>query len=88
MPNPITIRIAGNSLHCRHLTFDDTVTVGQILDKIGVLPRKDFRPSHTLVIRRWHNAKPYSFTLPLTEITSRDFPLRDKDLLIYQYNLE
>jgi hypothetical protein len=88
MAKTITIHIAGNSPHCGEIPFPDGVTLGEVFDRIGGSPREQFRPSHTLVVRRWHNVEPHSITMPLSEAGWREFALLDKDHVIYQYDVE
>jgi hypothetical protein len=88
MATTVTIRIAGNSPHWGEFPFSHGVTLGEVFDRIGGSPREGFRPSHTLVVRRWHNVKPHSITMPLSDPKWRGLPLLDMDLVIYQYDLE
>ena len=85
----VTIRIAGNSPHWGEHGFSDGIRLGQVFDQIGPSPREGFRPSHVLVVRRRFEVKPHSIVFDMMKDPSwREFPMLDKDHIIYQYDLE
>jgi hypothetical protein len=64
------------------------VSLGQVFEEIGPAPRQGFRASHVLVVRRWFNVKPRSIEFDMIKASSwGEFPLLDKDCIIYQYDL-
>ena len=85
----VTIHIVGNSPRSGEHEFPEGVTLGQIFDHVGELPREGFQPSRVLVVRRWFDVKPNSIVFDMVDAPSwREFPLVDKDCVIYQYDLD
>ena len=85
----VIIRIAGNSPRSGEHSSPQGVTLGQAFDEVGPSPREGFRPSRLLVVRRWFEVNPHSIVFEMTDAPSwREFPLLDKDCVIYQYDLE
>jgi hypothetical protein len=85
----VTIRIAGNSPRCGEHSFEKGVTLGQVFDEVGPSPREGFRPSRVLFVRRWFKVDPHSIEFDMLKAPSwREFPVLDKDAVIYQYDVE
>jgi hypothetical protein len=83
----VTIRVVGNSPHHGEYKFAAGVTIGTVFDRVGSAPRPPFVPSHTLVVRRWYQVKPHSIVLNTADDSWREFVLKDKDHVIYQYDV-
>jgi len=85
----MTVQISGNSPRCGEYCFPEGASLGQVFAEIGPAPRQGFRASHILVLRRWFNVKPHSIEFDMIKAPSwRDFPLFDRDCIIYQYDLD